>query len=72
MQSAGDQRFKTMTMSHANALFQTALRLTENRAADPANTPSQSRLVQCSVVAGTGPYIGRVPWGAGRFGYIFA
>ncbi|PYS55042.1 MAG: hypothetical protein DMG13_05595 [Acidobacteria bacterium] len=33
MQSAGDQRFKTMTMSHANALFQTALRLTENRAA---------------------------------------
>ena len=32
MQSVGDQRFEAMTMPHVNALFQTALRLTENRA----------------------------------------
>ena len=32
MQSAEDQRFETMTMPHINALFQTALQLTDNRA----------------------------------------
>ena len=32
MQWVDDQRFETMTMPHVNALFQTALRLTENPA----------------------------------------
>ena len=31
MQSAGNSRFETMAMPHVNALFQTALRLTESR-----------------------------------------
>ena len=32
MQGVGDQRFEAITIPHVNALFQTALRLTENRA----------------------------------------
>jgi DNA-directed RNA polymerase specialized sigma24 family protein len=33
MKSSGEQNFESATMSHVNALFQTALQLTEDRAA---------------------------------------
>jgi DNA-directed RNA polymerase specialized sigma24 family protein len=33
MKSSGEQNFESATMSHVNALFQTALQLTEHRAA---------------------------------------
>jgi DNA-directed RNA polymerase specialized sigma24 family protein len=33
MKSSGDQNFESATMPHVNALFQTALQLTEDRAA---------------------------------------
>ena|SRR5206468_7363470 len=33
MKSGGDQEFESLTMPHVHALFQTALQLTENRAA---------------------------------------
>ena len=61
MQSAGDSRFETMTMPHVNALFQTALRLTENR-------PGAEEVVREAYACAWKSFDGRETWSDWRLG----
>src|SRR6266516_3243360 len=61
MQSAGDSRFETMTMPHVNALFQTALRLTENR-------PGAEEVVREVYACAWKSFDGREEWSDWRLG----